>query len=95
MIAADFVRAGHERLAVHHQRHVEARAAHVGGDDVGVANLLRQLQRAHHAAGGSACHQEDGLRAASRAGTTPPAELSTLNFPRKPRSRSRLSMRSR
>ena len=61
MITADFVRAGHERLAVDHQRHVEARAAHVGGDDVAVADLLRQLQRAHHAAGGPAGHQEDRL----------------------------------
>ena len=46
MIAAHFVRAGDQRLAVHHQRHVAARATHVGGDDVVVADLLRQLQRA-------------------------------------------------
>ena len=56
--AADLVGAGDERHAVDHQSDVETRAAHVGGDDVVVADLLRQLQRAHDAAGRAARHQQ-------------------------------------
>ncbi len=47
--------------AVDDQSNVETRAAHVGGDDVVVADLLRQLQRAHDAAGRAARDQQDRL----------------------------------